>query len=61
MLSCEEIERLLDVADEFGISVNEEDVQSVWDKCSQKAGVPKLELPVDGFKLATLLKEAVGA
>lgn len=56
MLNSDEIERILDVAEEFGISVDEESVQEVWNRYSESKGVEKVELPINNMDIADILK-----
>ena len=56
MLNSDEIERILDVAEEFGISASEESVQEAWDRYSKSKGVEKAELPINNKDIADILK-----
>lgn len=56
MLNSDEIERILDVAEEFGISVDEESVQEAWNRYSESKGVEKAELPINNIDIADILK-----
>lgn len=56
MLNNDEIERILDVAEEFGISTDEESVQEAWRRYSESKGMEKAELPIDNTDIADILK-----
>lgn len=59
MLSNDDIERILDVADEFGMNLEESDVNKVWEECLRSRGVSDMPLPIDRKELADMLQEAV--
>lgn len=59
MLNSDDIERILDVADEFGMNLEETDVEKIWSKCLRTKGVSDMPLPIDRKELADMLQEAV--
>ena len=57
MLNSDEVERILDVAEEFGITIDENAVQDMWHRYSESKGVEKSELPISNSDIADILKE----
>lgn len=56
-LCPDDVERVLDVADEFGIDIDENEVQDLWDKYTQTKGDESLGLPFSSEELADILIE----
>lgn len=58
MLSNDDIERILDVAYEFNIKVNEDEVSDMWEDYTRRNG-RDVTLPLNRGELAKMLQEAV--
>lgn len=59
MLSQEDVERVLDVAEEFGIDIKEEDVRELWENYSKACGSDNEPLPFSSERLAEILSKEV--
>lgn len=59
MLSIEDIERVLEVAEEYGFSVDVDSIDMIWEEYSNKTG--ETDLPFDSDKIASIFREGVTA
>ena len=57
MLSIEDIERVLEVAEEYGFSVDVDSIDMIWEEYSNKTG--EADLPFDSDKIASIFREGV--
>ena len=57
MLRENDVERLLEAADELGFDYDEKDVQDLWCRYEKQKGEGALELPVDFASLCTIVRD----
>ena len=57
MLRENDVERLLEAADELGFDYDEKDVQDLWSRYEKQKGEGVLELPVDSASLCTIVRD----
>ena len=57
MLRENDVERLLEAADELGFDYDEKDVQDLWSRYQKQKGEGVLELPVDFAALCTIVRD----
>lgn len=57
MLGIDDIERVLEVAEEYGFSVDVDRVDEIWDEYTKRTG--ETELPFDSDKIASIFREEV--
>lgn len=55
MLRENDVERLLEAADELGLDYDEKDVQDLWSRYEKQKGEEVLELPVDFESLCAIV------
>lgn len=57
MLGIDDIERVLEVAEEYGFSVDVDRVDEIWDEYAKRTG--ETELPFDSDKIESIFREEV--
>ena len=55
MLRDDDVERIVEIGDEFGVTLTEEDAHTIWTTYTQKAGNSDMEVPFSFDELSNIV------
>lgn len=58
MLSFDDIERIVDLAEEYDLPINIDNAEEIWGRCCEAYGESEMPLPFNTDALLDLLREA---
>ena len=58
MLSFDDTERIVDLADEYGLPIDGDNASDVWDRCCASRGESEMPLPFNTEELLKMLRGA---